>query len=199
MKGIDQADTFSRSVAALNHGVAVNTLIDFLEGRAKGETWIAVGHRLVQGRAVQPALRKAAEVLTVLHLLNPFAPDHSDGVKPGHGQFADYNYLSIQKLRSGTKDALDSIMGAPPMVRRIVITDTVAIASMGDGWGDPVQVAVTFPVGGRPKLGREFLTSEEAGEEKEEKEVGDEWPHLRLPELCLTGIRQPSIFKGEQQ
>ena len=35
-------------------------------------------------------------------------------------------------------------MGEPPMASRIVITDTVAIASMGDGWADPVQVAVAF-------------------------------------------------------
>jgi hypothetical protein len=47
-------------------------------------------------------------------------------------------------------------MGEPPMVSRIVITDTVAVASMGDGWADPVQVAA------------EFLTSWEAEEEKED-------------------------------
>ncbi|MGA2083171.1 MAG: acetate/propionate family kinase [Holophaga sp.] len=77
VKGIDQADTFSRSVAAPNHGVAVNALMDWLEGRAKGETLTAVGHRLVHGgaRFSQP-LRITAEVLTELRRLSPFAPDH---------------------------------------------------------------------------------------------------------------------------
>jgi|GEM_PF-4041928 hypothetical protein len=30
------------------------------------------------------------------------------------------------------------------MARTITITDTVAIASMGDGWADPVAVAATL-------------------------------------------------------
>lgn len=77
VKGIDQADMFSRSVVAPNHGEAVNALMDWLEGRAKGETLTAVGHRLVHGgaRFSQP-LRITAEVFTELRRLSPFAPDH---------------------------------------------------------------------------------------------------------------------------
>jgi len=114
------------------------------------------------------------------------------------------------------------------MAITITITDTVAIASMGDGWADPEDVAATFSsqleeayfsqvtqlypeatvqavvnyqqetLGsdlevvvepGQPaveasvysavkdtkaRLGRAFLTSDEAEEEREEKEVGDE-------------------------
>ena len=77
VKGTDPADTFSRPVAAPNHGAAVNALMDWLEDRAKGETLAAVGHRLVHGGAKysQP-LRITAEVFAELHRVSPFAPDH---------------------------------------------------------------------------------------------------------------------------
>ena len=77
VKGIDQADTFSRSLAAPNHGVAVNTLMDWLEDRTKGRSLTAVGHRLVHGGAkFSRPLRITAEVISELRRLSPFAPDH---------------------------------------------------------------------------------------------------------------------------
>ena len=49
VKGLNQADNFSRSVAAPDHTVAVGALMDWIEERLGRDALTAVGHRVVHG------------------------------------------------------------------------------------------------------------------------------------------------------
>jgi hypothetical protein len=159
---------------------------------------------------------------------------HPDGPGPGAGSVRMTQMTVDHHLHCGTKGAAFSHQEFC-MALTITITDTVATASMGDGWADPAAVAATFAfrledayfsavtqlypeatvqaavnyqeetlgsdlevVVDNPgskeefdcaamaervraaikdlkgQLGEEYLTSDEAEEEKEEKEVGDE-------------------------
>src|SRR5208337_3506271 len=49
VKGLNQADNFSRSVTAPDHAVAVGVLMDWIEERSGRDTLAAVGHRVVDG------------------------------------------------------------------------------------------------------------------------------------------------------
>ena len=77
VKGVDQADNFSRSVTAPDHTVAVGALMDWIEERSGPDTLTAVGHRVVHGgpKYCEPA-RITAEMIEELHRLSPFDPDH---------------------------------------------------------------------------------------------------------------------------
>jgi acetate kinase len=77
VEGSNPADNFSRKLAAADHTVAVNTLMDWISERTKREPLSAVGHRVVHGgpRYSKP-LRITAEVVTELHRLAPFDPEH---------------------------------------------------------------------------------------------------------------------------
>ena len=77
VKGLKQADNFSRSVTAPDHTVAVGVLMDWIEERIGAGTLTAVGHRVVHGgpkySKPQPI---TAEMVEELHRLSPFDPDH---------------------------------------------------------------------------------------------------------------------------
>ncbi|MEO8190682.1 MAG: acetate/propionate family kinase [Acidobacteriota bacterium] len=75
--GVSQEDTFSRSVAAPDHKVAVGVLMDWIEKRSGRDTLTAVGHRVVDGgpRYSEPT-RITLEVVEELRRLSPFDPDH---------------------------------------------------------------------------------------------------------------------------
>ncbi len=77
VKGLNQADNFSRLVTAPDHTVAVRTLMDWIEERSGREALTAVGHRVVHGgpKYSQPQLI-TAEMVEELHRLSPFAPEH---------------------------------------------------------------------------------------------------------------------------
>ena len=49
VKGLNQADTFSRLVTAPDHTVAVGALMDWIEERSGRDALTAVGHRVVHG------------------------------------------------------------------------------------------------------------------------------------------------------
>ncbi len=49
VKGMNPQDNFSRSVAASNHSVAVDALMDWIEQRIGHDALTAVGHRVVHG------------------------------------------------------------------------------------------------------------------------------------------------------
>ncbi len=77
MKGIEEADTFSRTLVANTHTSAVSTLMDWFEKRSERNTLTAVGHRVLQGgpnhynpEQITPAL------VAELKELSPFDPDH---------------------------------------------------------------------------------------------------------------------------
>ncbi len=77
MKGLDQADNFSRPVTAPDHTVAVGALMDWIEQRSGRAALTAVGHRVVHGgpKYSEPQ-RITAEMVEELHRLSPFDPEH---------------------------------------------------------------------------------------------------------------------------
>jgi acetate kinase len=77
VKGMSQADSLLRLVTAPNHTVAVNFLIDWIEERIGCSALTAVGHRVVHGgpKYSEPQ-RITPEMVTELHQLSPFDPEH---------------------------------------------------------------------------------------------------------------------------
>jgi len=77
VKGVNQADTFSRSVAAPDHTAAVGALMDWIGQRSEGDALAAVGHRVVHGgpKYDEPQ-RITADMIEELHRLSPFDPEH---------------------------------------------------------------------------------------------------------------------------
>ena len=73
VKGLNQADNFSRSVTAPNHTVAVGALMDWIEERSGRDALTAVGHRVVHGgpKYSQPR-RITPEMVAELRGLSPF-------------------------------------------------------------------------------------------------------------------------------
>ena len=77
VKGLNQADNFSRLVMAPDHTVAVGALMDWIEEHSGRDALTAVGHRVVHGgpKYRQPQ-RVTAEMVEELHRLSPFDPEH---------------------------------------------------------------------------------------------------------------------------
>ena len=77
VKGLELADNFSRPVTAPDHPVAVGALMDWIEERLGGGALTAVGHRVVHGgpKYSKPH-RITAEMITDLHKISPFDPEH---------------------------------------------------------------------------------------------------------------------------
>jgi acetate kinase len=77
VKSSDQADSFSHSLTAPDHAVAVAALMDWIEERSGRHALIAVGHRVVHGgpRYWKPE-RITPQMVEELHKLSPFDPDH---------------------------------------------------------------------------------------------------------------------------
>ena len=77
VKGLNQADSFSRLVRAPDHAVAVAALMDWIEKRGGRRTLTAVGHRVVHGgpKYYKPE-RITLQMVEELHRLSPFDPDH---------------------------------------------------------------------------------------------------------------------------
>ena len=77
VKGMAQANNFSRPVALPDHRCAINLLMDWLEQRIKPGTLVAVGHRVVHGgpKYWEPQ-RITAEMIEDLRQLSPFDPEH---------------------------------------------------------------------------------------------------------------------------
>jgi acetate kinase len=77
VKGLNKADNFTRSVNAVNHKVAIELLMDWIEERIRRGELTAVGHRVVHGgpKYSEPQ-RITTEMVAELHQLQPFDPDH---------------------------------------------------------------------------------------------------------------------------
>jgi acetate kinase len=79
IKGLNQADNFSRRVTAPDHTAAVEVLMDWIEerGRRDRDALTAAGHRVVHGgpKYSQPQ-RITAEMVEELRRLSPFDPEH---------------------------------------------------------------------------------------------------------------------------
>ena len=77
VKGLNQADIFSRLVMAPDHTVAVGALMDWIEERSGRDALTAMGHRVVHGgpKYSKPQ-RITTEMVEELHRLSPFDPEH---------------------------------------------------------------------------------------------------------------------------
>jgi acetate kinase len=77
VKGLNPADSFSRSVKAPDHTAAVEVLMNWVEERHDHKVLSAVGHRVVHGgpKYSEPQLI-TAEMVEELHRLSPFDPEH---------------------------------------------------------------------------------------------------------------------------
>ena len=77
VKGLNQADNFSRLVAAPDHTVAVGVLMDWIEERVGPVGLAAVGHRVVHGgpKYSDPQLI-TEEMVEELRQLKAFDPEH---------------------------------------------------------------------------------------------------------------------------
>jgi acetate kinase len=77
VKGLSDADNFSRSITAPDHTVAVGVLMDWIEERNVSGALTAVGHRVVHGgpKFSKPQ-RITTEMVEELHQLSPFDPEH---------------------------------------------------------------------------------------------------------------------------
>jgi acetate kinase len=77
VKGADQADNFSRSIAAADHTAAVGVLMDWIEERGGRDALAAIGHRVVHGGpAFSAPQRISADMLQELRRLIDFDPEH---------------------------------------------------------------------------------------------------------------------------
>lgn len=77
VKGLREADNFSRPVKASDHTGAVDVLIAGIEERSERDALAAVGHRVVHGgpKYSEPE-RVTAAMVAELRLLSPFDPEH---------------------------------------------------------------------------------------------------------------------------
>jgi len=77
VKGVNQADNFSRPVTAPDHTVAVGVLMDWIEDHSGRDALTAVGHRVVHGgpKYSKPQ-RITAKMIEELHRLSAFDPEH---------------------------------------------------------------------------------------------------------------------------
>ena len=77
VKGVDQADNFSRPVTVPDHTVAVGALMDWIEQRIGRDALTAVGHRVVHGgpKYHEPGMI-TKEMVEELRQLRPFDPEH---------------------------------------------------------------------------------------------------------------------------
>ncbi len=77
VKGLNQADDFSRSVTAPDHTAAVGALMDWIEKRIGRDALTAVGHRVVTGGPKYSKPKQISEeMIEELHRLSPFDPEH---------------------------------------------------------------------------------------------------------------------------
>jgi acetate kinase len=77
VKGLNEADNFTRPVTAANHTAAVGALMDWIEERIRRGELTAVGHRVVHGgpKYSEPQ-RITTQMVEELHQLQPFDPEH---------------------------------------------------------------------------------------------------------------------------
>ena len=77
VKGLNEADNFSRVVTAPDHTVAVSALMDWIEEHSCRDALSAVRHRVVRGgpKYSKPQ-RTTAEMDEELRRLSPFDPEH---------------------------------------------------------------------------------------------------------------------------
>jgi acetate kinase len=77
VKGLNQADNFTKPLAAPDHTTAVSALMDWIEQRLGRVALTAVGHRVVHGGPKYSAPQLITkEMVEELRQLTPFDPEH---------------------------------------------------------------------------------------------------------------------------
>ena len=77
VKGVKQADNFSRSVTAPDHAAAVSALMDWIEERSGRDALTAIGHRVVHGSPkYSKPQRITVAMVEEMRRLSPFDPEH---------------------------------------------------------------------------------------------------------------------------
>lgn len=77
VNGVSPAHSHSRVLTAPNHTVAVDALMDWIDGSSAHDALTAVGHRVVHGGPTYSAPQRISpEMVEELHQLSPFAPEH---------------------------------------------------------------------------------------------------------------------------
>jgi len=77
VKGVDQADNFSKDIVAGDQKAAVGVLMDWIEKRIGTDCLTAIGHRIVQGGPKFSAPQLVTNiVLDELYLYETFDPEH---------------------------------------------------------------------------------------------------------------------------
>ena len=77
VKGLNQADNFSRALVAPDHTAAMDALMDLLEERGGRDALSTVGHRVVHGGPKYSEPQQiTAELIEELRRLSPFDPEH---------------------------------------------------------------------------------------------------------------------------
>jgi acetate kinase len=77
VKGLTQADNFSKAISGSDHTAAVGSLMDWIEEYIGHDTLTAVGHRVVHGgpKYSEPQVI-TKEMIDELHQLEAFDPEH---------------------------------------------------------------------------------------------------------------------------
>ncbi|MDB6153265.1 MAG: Acetate kinase [Chthoniobacteraceae bacterium] len=94
VRGLNETDNCSRSIAAPDHTAAVGFLMDWVEAHSGHRPLTAVGHRVVHGgpKYSEPE-RITTEMVEVLRSLEPFDPEHLPEeillTETFHGRFPD--------------------------------------------------------------------------------------------------------------
>jgi acetate kinase len=77
VRGIDQSEKVTRSIAAKDHTAAVEVLMDWIEAHENGGALVAVGHRVVHGGPnYHDPQRLTSALMEELRRLIPLDPEH---------------------------------------------------------------------------------------------------------------------------
>lgn len=99
IKGLNEADNFSKLVIAPDHTIAVNILMDWIEERSIHDALVAVGHRVVHGGPKYIRHQRITrEMIEELRQLSQFDPEHMPEaillIETFHHRFPDLSQVA---------------------------------------------------------------------------------------------------------
>ena len=111
VKGLSEADNFSKPVVALDHSVAVGILLDWIEERFTSDALTAIGYRVVHGgpKYSKPE-RITTELILELHSLSAFDLARTEGLDAkAFNEMVNFHsgLLGISETSSDMQDLLD--------------------------------------------------------------------------------------------
>jgi acetate kinase len=139
VKGLNQADNFSRSVTAPNHTVAVGALMDWIEERIGRGALSGVGHRVVHGgpKYFDPQ-RITTEMVAELRQLSLFDPEHLPEeillTEAFHRRFPDL--LQVACFDTAFHHDLPRVAQLLPIPRRYEAQGVIPLPELSNRWGN---------------------------------------------------------------